>query len=330
MAAVLGASPFRSPRMVWLDKCGLPGVERKPTERMQWGLLMEPVARLWLEQAWDLTTERVAPFTLHRHDVHDWMLATPDDFVRVPRERDIHAPEGRYCVDYKIAHPRDKGYRDGQAPAWYVLQVFWQMIVTGAEHAVLVVLPMSERLDLDEPDALKDIGELVAELVDSGWDAERLLRLLGVKDPFVRLYHRDSREFADVLAALVHDGSVFWHRVLETRRLLADMGGEIAWERLRDVEPAATAADVSDLGQRYAVVRDVEHELDAATAQQFIEAVRARAAANDAFDAIKARICQDMQDARTLVHAGRRLATYFKTAKGRTFTPAADIGKDLR
>lgn len=323
MGAVLNMSPYRSQRMVWADKCGL-SEPTVTTERMAWGTIMEPIARQWLEETWGTKTEHVPPFTTYTHPVHAWMRSTPDDFVTVTPECEAIANEGRYVVDYKIAHPRDPNYRDGMAPPSYSLQVYWQMLVTGAEHGLLVVVPMSERVDEEKPDEVLKMADLVSDMATGGWSAAHSLRLLGCKTPFVRLYHRTDA-FNDVAKVLIHDGSVFWHRVLATRKLLAEMGGEIDWNRLREWEPDATAADIPDLAKRFTHVRDVEYEVPVEDAAQFVLAVTARKAAEETFDAIKAKLAQNAGDARVLSHKGKRLAIYYKKGNGRVFTPAQGL-----
>jgi putative phage-type endonuclease len=136
-AAVLGVSPWKGPLALYAEKLGLvdEDAERAELERMEWGLALEPVIAVRFQRDTGRTIEDPGPYTLWRHRVVKWMLATLD--------RVQHAPDkdGPGVLEIKNVgrYNRDE-WADGDPPLHYQVQVQHQLAVTGYTWGSLAVL----------------------------------------------------------------------------------------------------------------------------------------------------------------------------------------------
>lgn len=74
-AAVCGLSPYATALSVWLDKVCPSDTPAEPTERMRWGLLLEPA----IARGYELATGRtLVPSKHYVHGDHPFMAASPD------------------------------------------------------------------------------------------------------------------------------------------------------------------------------------------------------------------------------------------------------------
>ena len=189
VAAVFGVSRWSSPWDVWAEKTGRVQPEPENDAQLRGRILEDGIAELWVA-----TLPRDKPIRLRRqglmrHRRHQWALATVD--------RLSVCTEGRCVTEVKSA--MDMSEWDGdETPVAYQLQTQQQLLVTGRDHAHLVVLgprfQIAERtIDRDE--------ELIAQMVEhlGGWwqrhivedvepnatasAADGLARLYGNADP---------------------------------------------------------------------------------------------------------------------------------------------------
>lgn len=128
IAGVLGLSPWASPYTVWADKRGLvPPVEQ--TEAMEVGTeLEEPIARLF-QRRHGRPVRRVR--AILRHPLYSFALANVDRVT----------DGGDAVVEIKATSRRWE-----RVPDHYMVQVQWQLGVTGLEYGYFVPL-MGTRLD---------------------------------------------------------------------------------------------------------------------------------------------------------------------------------------
>lgn len=135
VAAVVGLSPYETALDVWARKTRRAPPDRE-TDAMQLGNLLEPVVL-------ELYRQRVGPVvpagaeTL-RHGRYRFALATPDGF----------AEEGARLVECKTAGARTReqwGEGLDEVPVQYLVQVQWQLLVTGRERAHLAALLLGDQ-----------------------------------------------------------------------------------------------------------------------------------------------------------------------------------------
>jgi len=156
VAAVLGLSPWESPRTMWHRMRGeLPADEgNDSTRRGQY--LEDGVLAWWRDRHSDLQGVEEQP-----HRTRDgWAACTPDLDV---------ADDGfgnHAVVEAKTAASDDDWGLPGtdEAPAYYVAQTMWQMWITGAQIAYVPVLFGRPRLGFSEYVIQRD-DDLIADIV---------------------------------------------------------------------------------------------------------------------------------------------------------------------
>jgi predicted phage-related endonuclease len=160
-AAVAGVGLWGSPYSVWATKSGLIESEMEPTERMQWGLLLErPVAEEWArrEGATDL---RKAPFRRHRIKY----VAGHPDFLAT------HPVDGPVLIETKLsdrAHEWTEGDED-RIPLQYFLQVQHYLLITGLRVGYLVVLLRGNEMRSYRIEADDEVQSGLLEAYDDLW-----------------------------------------------------------------------------------------------------------------------------------------------------------------
>lgn len=128
IAAILGLHPYKSPAMVYLDKTGQARAF-DPNEAMKTGTHLEPSIAAW----WGIKHEKKpihADFALHGEE--PIFGASPDYLV------DQNAVlECKWCGQHAA-----QGFGEGpdDVPTHYLLQVQWQLFVTGRKTGYLCVL----------------------------------------------------------------------------------------------------------------------------------------------------------------------------------------------
>lgn len=129
VAAILGVSPYDSPRSMWHKMHGdLPREESNAVQRR--GHFLEPGVLAWWMDSYGLTeVEEQVVFHLE-----DWGAATPDAVASI---------DGRLVlVEVKTARNPDEWGTPGtdEIPTHYLIQTFWQMHVSGIHEVRIPVL----------------------------------------------------------------------------------------------------------------------------------------------------------------------------------------------
>lgn len=159
VAAVVGLSPYETALDVWARKTRRAGPDRE-TDAMMLGNLLEPVVL-------ELYRQRVGPVvpagseTL-RHGRYRFALATPDGF----------AEDGARLVECKTAGPRVRdqwGEGPDEVPAQYLVQVQWQLLVTGRERAHVAALLGGQEFRVYEIERSPLMIEQLVERVGRFW-----------------------------------------------------------------------------------------------------------------------------------------------------------------
>lgn len=153
IAGIIGVSPYTTPWQVYVDKIGLAPLDDEGTEAMRWGHVLE---RTILDE-WEYQSGRFASWrgVMARHDDHDWMFAT---FDALETERFIEAGGESWSsvsqwisdtviqpIEVKVSS--DFGWPEG-IPLHYQAQGQWQMMVSGHDSMIFVVLHNGRRLEV--------------------------------------------------------------------------------------------------------------------------------------------------------------------------------------
>lgn len=138
IAAIIGASPWRSPVDVWLDKTGRTSGDDRISERMRWGSLLEDtVAKEWAAGC-GAKLRRVG---LVADPDRPWRLASVDRAIITPGTLTAEA-----VLEVKTTAERAGGTDDDTLTARYAPQVQWYLGVTGLDVAHLAVLVGGQQL----------------------------------------------------------------------------------------------------------------------------------------------------------------------------------------
>lgn len=131
-AIIMGASSYKSPYELFLEKTGLINIEEKEeTERQFWGNELEAVI---LKRFATLNNVNITtPDTIY-HDEHKFIFANLDGFV----------PEWNACVEVKnvdkyMRKEWDDAFEDG-VPAPYLIQLAKQVMLSKADKGYFAVL----------------------------------------------------------------------------------------------------------------------------------------------------------------------------------------------
>lgn len=164
VAAILGLSPWESPRSLWHRMHGdLPREESTDVQRR--GHYLEPAILAWWRDQHGITDMRQWA-DQPTYTLGDWAAATPDAMtLGIPGEAEVLVEAKSTAQDW-----------GGELPAYYLTQVIWQMHVSGIHRCYVPVL--GPRLTF---------AEYVIDYADYADDA--------------RIIERRAREFYDSLAA---------------------------------------------------------------------------------------------------------------------------------
>lgn len=146
VAAILGVSPWDSPRSVWHQMRG--EFERETNDSMRRGHYLEPAILAWWRDQHGMRGVSIA----HQDEWHeqwteqpvftlgDWAAATPDAVALIGTEGE--ADWERVLVEAKSAAYDDDWGDPGtdEIPAYYLVQVQWQMHVSGVHACYVPVL----------------------------------------------------------------------------------------------------------------------------------------------------------------------------------------------
>lgn len=147
-AAVLGLSPYSTPRDVWESK--RPGAEPIPENRfMQWGKRLEPVVAEWLEHDYPEIGHLVMPAGLMVSRDYPFMAATLD---RENTWDDDGYVTGLTEIKTGSAFTRAAWFEDGEpvVPAYYEVQAQQQMLIRGVRKGFVGALIGGNELILRE------------------------------------------------------------------------------------------------------------------------------------------------------------------------------------
>lgn len=130
IAAICGLSKYAGPWDVWSSKVD-PVDDDGGNDAMSWGLELEESICTWWARKYGHT---LAPGGLYQHPEHEWMLATPDRFTLTSAGGLLHVVDAKN-TNWRM---RDEWEDEDSAPAEFIVQLQWQMAVTGLGGGWLV------------------------------------------------------------------------------------------------------------------------------------------------------------------------------------------------
>lgn len=158
VAAILGISPWVTPRQVWEDKLGIS--EDKPVnESMYWGTLLEaPIRKAFMEKTGIVVRK---PSRMFVSKQHPFMLANLDGLT----------PQGD-IVEIKTARMLGDWGESGsdEIPRYYLTQVQHYMAVMGAKQAHIAVLIGASDFRTYTVKANQKLQEYIIEQERQFWD----------------------------------------------------------------------------------------------------------------------------------------------------------------
>ncbi|MFC8733138.1 YqaJ viral recombinase family protein [Luteimicrobium sp. NPDC057192] len=163
VAAIVGLSPWDSPRSVWhLLRGEIPSDDGRNMAAKSRGQYLENgILDWWVDQHLGVDLHTAAVVTRQYYATRDdlpWAAATPDLATRL---RDV----GLVVVDAKTARDDDEWGTPGtdEVPAYYAAQLQWSMHLAGARRGYIALL--TSRLDLRE--YVLDYDEVTARTLES-------------------------------------------------------------------------------------------------------------------------------------------------------------------
>lgn len=162
-AALFGMSRWDSALSLWTKKRGLVADDNEENERLEIGLLMEPVVAQLYEKRTDRTLWRPpSPWTIARHKSIPCMTASVDSWVV-----EAEAKPGRGVLEIKNVDTfMSDDWEDGP-PLYYEIQLQHQLAVTGFRWGSVAAVIGGNRFksfDIERNDEF--IGELEALCLD--------------------------------------------------------------------------------------------------------------------------------------------------------------------
>ena len=151
VSGLLGLSRWATPLKVWAEKTGqIPTGDRDAFHLMIGNRLEDLVGELFSERK-GIKIKRV-PDTIY-HESHPFMAANLD-FVT---EDDTAVVEAKTAASWKAAE-----WKDDETPTEYIIQVLWQMAVTGKRKGYIACLIGNQSLEIRE--VLRD-EKLIREIM---------------------------------------------------------------------------------------------------------------------------------------------------------------------
>jgi putative phage-type endonuclease len=160
-AAVLGLSRYKSPLAVYLDKIG-EGVPVESTERMEWGLKLEPIILAEYGIRTRLKVEHNSTQKISCNPDHDWLICTLDGIA-------YHPEKGPGVVQCKNVDRFSQSEWGDLVPREYFIQLYHEIAVTGFSWGALAVLIGGCEFRYFDFDRDEDLISLIIQKERSFW-----------------------------------------------------------------------------------------------------------------------------------------------------------------
>lgn len=156
-APAAGLSKWMTPLELWMDKRG--ELERRESEPMRWGTLLEPLIRQEYANRTGRTLE-VRPYQLLRHPKYPFLFVTPDGIANAER-----------LYEGKTARTAEGWGQPGtnEIPMEYTLQVQHGLMVLGLVVADVAVLVGGQDLRVYEVEADSELQEMLLDREAAFW-----------------------------------------------------------------------------------------------------------------------------------------------------------------
>lgn len=214
-AAILGLSPYSTPRDVWESK--QPGAEPIPENRfMQWGKRLEPVVAEWLEHDYPQIGVLSMPEGLLASRDLPWLSATLDRENSWDEDGFV---TGLTEIKTGSAFTRGAWWEDGEpvVPPYYEVQAQQQMLVRGVRKAYVGALLGGNELILRDVEFNPAFAELLVDELDA-WRQQYLIP--GTPPPSTArdVWRFDGKPKGDAAKVVATDRVVdLWRQRLEVQ-----------------------------------------------------------------------------------------------------------------
>ena len=233
VAALLGASPYKTAYDVWLDKTNRKddSDEVGAKEAVQWGNILEtPIADEYANRTGNKVA-RVNKMMFHENGI---MFANIDR--RIVGQNRILEVE---TAGLRVAHQWGGDGTD-QIPDWYLLQVQHYLSVTGAEGADVAALIGGQELRIYHIERDNEIIAMLEKAVEKFWphvvfdtpptnppSVDHAKALWGVKPAILDSVEKeDAEEVVNSIKSIQAEIKELQAKEKEAKGLLADMIGE--------------------------------------------------------------------------------------------------------
>lgn len=145
IAAILGISPWSTPRDVWASKLGKIA-DKEETQAMYWGNVLEDVVAKEFSKRTGYKIQKHN--RLVRHNEYPFLIANVDRLIITDPKKKPATKDGKIVTkallecktvsQYASAEWGDDGTED--IPEYYKSQCYWYMLVTGADVVYLAAL----------------------------------------------------------------------------------------------------------------------------------------------------------------------------------------------
>jgi putative phage-type endonuclease len=190
IAAVMGLSPWKTPLQLWLEKTG--AIEPKDlsdNEAVQMGNeLEETVARLFTKRSGKEVRRSPKQY-----------IDKEFSFMRCQVDRLVTGSDE--LVECKTASLRkEKDWSGDEIPADYILQVQWQLMITGRSIGWIAVLIGGQKFLFKQIKEDVELQATMREAADKFWSMveskQAPMAMLGDDDALLALYPKNNEELA--------------------------------------------------------------------------------------------------------------------------------------
>lgn len=161
ISAVVGMSRWKTPLKLWSEKVGIMEPDDlSDVEAVEWGHDLEDLVAKKFEKKTGLKVRR-PPVTHYTHQKYSWARAQIDRLIEGTDE----LLEVKTCSAFKL-----KEWDGESIPQEYILQVYWQMLITGRRKAWIAVLIGGQKFLYKCVDADDEFQKKLLNDAISFWD----------------------------------------------------------------------------------------------------------------------------------------------------------------
>lgn len=187
IAAVMGMSKWKSPLQLWAEKTGrIEPADLSDNEAVELGVELEDFVAKKFEKKTGLKVRRTSNRYIHKD--HDYMRCQVDRLI----ENSDMLLEVKTCSAWMA-----KEWEGEDIPQDYILQVMWQLGITGRETGYIAVLIGGQRFKYKQIPFDKELFDKMVEAAELFWNYvknDEPPTAMGMDNYFIQEIHPDSSE----------------------------------------------------------------------------------------------------------------------------------------